>query len=467
MQRPAIQSLRIGLLLIFVLYFGMASTKAQNDYDSVRVTGKLKWRDSSIDKLPSKVKITSRYDPFFISSAEIDSLGNYSSVLPIGSYIIAPASKYHWQRDWDQKFIRIDEEKSKVQIAIDSVAEMQIPTLILDTLKISSPIPKKGVLHEFDAEGAKFLDRFITQNLDYYQVPGASLALLKNGEVVYLKNYGVKNPITKEPIEDTTLFEAGSITKAVFAFVVMRLVEKGFIDLDRPLYKYLRYKDVAHDKRYKLITARHVLSHQTGFPNWAERDHNGQFNLLFTPGTRYGYSGEGFEYLKKVVVHVLEKDIDTILKEELLDPLDLNNFYFKTTECVGDYAIDGFYRGRPSKMRFIKEPMIAYSLMTNAMDFTSYALALRNQIGLSDGTYTEMFKGQIYIDETTSWGLGFELGKDTMGNFYGHTGLTRDFVSIYRYYPKLDMGFVFFANNITGGWLTINMLKQVLVTGKQ
>lgn len=466
-MRSASTRHRIVLLLVFGLLLWSVPTEAQHANDSVRVKGKLKWRDSTIGKFPSKVKIASRYDPFFISSAAVDTSGNYSAVLPMGSYCIAPASKYHWQRDWDQKFVRIDEDKSKIQITADSIAKIQVPTLILDTLGISGQIPEKGLLHDFNTERAEILDKFIERNLDHYQVPGASLVLFRNGELVYLKNYGVTNPITKEPVKETTLFEAGSITKPVFAFVVMRLVEKGIIDLDRPLYKYLRYKDVAHDKRYKLITARHVLSHKTGFPNWAERDHNGQFDLLFTPGTRYGYSGEGFEYLKKVVVHVLKKDIDDILKEELIDPLELNNFYFKTTEHVEDHAIDGFYRGEPSKMRFIKEPMMAYSLRTNAMGFSSFVLGLRNRIGLSEGTYSEMFKEQVPVNENTSWGLGFELGKDTMGNFYGHTGLTRDFVSIYRYYPKLDLGFVFFANNITGGWLTINMLKQVLVTGKQ
>ncbi len=467
-KSSSIPFIRTKWFFVFGLLLGCTGIlQAQAKGDSVSITGKLTWRDSTINKFPSKVKIISRYDPFFVLSAKVDSLGRYSSTLPIGSYTITPATKYHWQRDWNQKFVRINTEKSRIRITTDSIGEIQIPDLVMDTLGILQRIPEKGLLPGFDMEKTKVLDRFITRNMDYYRVPGASLALLSNGKVVYLKNYGVKNPITKEPVEETTLFEAGSITKPVFAFVVMQLVEKGLIDLDRPLYKYMPYKDVANDKRYKLITARHVLSHQTGFPNWAERDENGQFDLLFTPGTQYGYSGEGFEYLKKVVAHILKKDIDTIMAEELLGPLALKNFHFKTTEYVNEHAIDGYYRGVPTKMRFIKEPMMAYSLMTNAMEFSTFALAIRNQLQLSERTYQEMFKSQVTINESTSRGLGFELGRDTMGDFFGHSGVTRDFVSIYRYYPVLDMGFIFFTNNITGGWLTIDMLKQVLVTGKQ
>jgi CubicO group peptidase (beta-lactamase class C family) len=69
-------------------------------------------------------------------------------------------------------------------------------------------------------------------------------------------------------VNDQTLFEAASVSKPIFAYFVMRMVEKGLLNLDTPLYKYLPYPDIEHDDRYKLITARMVLNHTTGFPNW-------------------------------------------------------------------------------------------------------------------------------------------------------------------------------------------------------
>jgi len=460
MKKSELQFFSIALLLLI----RFVSIQAQHEVPA-QINGKLQWKDTTIKKYPSTVKITAKYDPFLISFAEVDSLGQFSAVLASGQYIIEPAIKYHWQRNWEQQFVRINEKLSKVEFAVDSIAKIKVPTLILDTLVTTNHIPEKGILHEFNGEKIQLLNDFIQNNLEYYQVPGASLALFKKGEIVYLKSYGFKNPITKEVVNEKTLFEAGSITKLVFSFAAMRLMEKGVLDLDRPLYKDLKFEAIAHDKRHKLITARHVLSHQTGFPNWAKKDENGHFELLFTPGTKYGYSGEGFEYLKRVMEVITNKDIQTILEEELNGPLGLKNFYFQTTNQVTSRATDGFYQGKPAKMRTIKKPMAAYSLMTNAKDFSIFAFALRNQKGLKRTTYEEWFKEQIIVEGETAWGLGMELRKDQAGHFYGHSGVTRDFVSNFRYYPELDMGFVFFTNNITGGWLTIDKLHQFLITG--
>ncbi|WP_315815533.1 serine hydrolase domain-containing protein [Paraflavitalea speifideaquila] len=154
-------------------------------------------------------------------------------------------------------------------------------------------IPGKGVLHQFTLADSGRIDQFIKTYQQYYKIPGASLALIKDGRVVYHKVYGVKNAFTGEAVDSLTLFEAASVTKPVFAFAVLRLAERGLIDLDKPLYLYLPYKDIEDDERYKLMTVRHVLTHRTGFPNWRD----GKLTLLFTPGEKYNYSGEGFEYL--------------------------------------------------------------------------------------------------------------------------------------------------------------------------
>lgn len=452
----------LPIAIILSLIFSL-QIQAQT-IDSISVKGIVKWSNDSIIYFPDKVVIKSKYDPTFIKFAEVDSTGKYKLSLPAGNYMVSPASNYHWHRDWDQGFIRINESSSKTFFYVDSTISQNHHTLLLDTLTLRTTIPDKGLIFNLDSTNIKRLDQFINENLDYYQVPGASIAIIKNGEIVYSEAYGFTNPITKQVVEESTLFEFGSITKPVFSFVVMRLVERGIIDLDKPLYKYLPFPDVAHDKRYKLITARHVLSHQTGFPNWAERNEKGEFDLLFKPGSKFGYSGEGFEYLKRVIVHILNKDIDIILKEELVVPLELNNFHFETNDYVRENIADGLYRGIPSKSGFDKTNMAA-SLMTNPKDFAKFAIAIRNKIGLANETYKEIFKPQVTINESISRGLGFELRNDNIGASYGHTGITRDFVSFYRYYPDSDVGFVFTANNITGGWLTLVTLKQLLITG--
>src|SRR5215472_12790424 len=112
-------------------------------------------------------------------------------------------------------------------------------------------------------------------------IPGMSIAVVRNGRVAWHGNFGVKNTKTAQPVDDNTVFEAASLSKPVFAYAVLKLVEQGKIGLDVPLTTYLAKPYIADD-RLKEITARFVLSHRTGFPNW--RGEGNPLTIHFTPG---------------------------------------------------------------------------------------------------------------------------------------------------------------------------------------
>src|SRR5262245_12589079 len=125
-------------------------------------------------------------------------------------------------------------------------------------------------------------------------IPGMSIVVIRNGKVAWHNNFGVKNTKTAQPVDDNTVFEAASLSKPVFAYAVLKLVEQGKIGLDVPLTKYLPTPYIDGDPRLEKITARIVLSHRTGFPNWRP---GSSLSIHFTPGERFSYSGEGFIYL--------------------------------------------------------------------------------------------------------------------------------------------------------------------------
>ena len=113
-------------------------------------------------------------------------------------------------------------------------------------------------------------------------------------------------------------------------------MEEGKLDLDRPLYKYYPYPDIAHDERYKQITARMVLSHQAGFPNWREDD-GGQLKIHFEPGTDYRYSGEGYQYLALVLREITGTDwagLEALFQERVAEPLGLEHTAFIETPYI-------------------------------------------------------------------------------------------------------------------------------------
>ena len=274
--------------------------------------------------------------------------------------------------------IRSTRRISKVIVKVKKDEKVKAPLLDVQRL-LSAPdlIPKKELYIDFDDKKATLLDNFVKAYQEYYIIPGVSLALIKDGKVIYHKTYGVKNAYTKEPVDDKTLFEAASITKTVFAFAVNRLAEKGIIDLDKPLYQYLPFEEIAYDDRYKLMTARHVLSHQTGLPNWAYMEPDGKLKLKFTPGTGYGYSGEGVEYLKRVVVKITGKDIESILNEEVIKPLGLQNIFFTKNDYLASVVANGHFENFPTRSTLPESPGMAWSMYSEALSFSKFVLASR------------------------------------------------------------------------------------------
>ena len=134
-------------------------------------------------------------------------------------------------------------------------------------------------------------------------VPAVGIGIIEYGKINYLKVFGeLKSGV---PAPDNTIFCVASITKPVVAMLTLKLVESGQWSLDEPLANYWVDPEVANDPFHKKLTTRHVLNHQTGFPNWAK----GKLAFMFEPGTDYTYSGEGFQYLKKAI----EKKFNTSL----------------------------------------------------------------------------------------------------------------------------------------------------------
>lgn len=112
------------------------------------------------------------------------------------------------------------------------------------------------------------LDNFIAEQMASLQLPGLSVAIINDGKIVYQRALGQANMETNSIVKEGSIFEAASLSKPVFSGFVLKMAEQGKLNLDTPLYKYLPYPDIENDERYKLITARMVLTHKTGFPNW-------------------------------------------------------------------------------------------------------------------------------------------------------------------------------------------------------
>jgi CubicO group peptidase (beta-lactamase class C family) len=434
------------------------------------VSGIVRWDKPTKDHFPGEVRLISLQNKNLWLESTIDSLGNYSAAVPPGQYQVLFPEAY-FQRG---HAVYATTQIKPVTVVVTPAQNTVLSPLIIPNTPAPDLIPSKGILPDFTSSSAKEVDRFIETYQNYYGIPGVSLALVKDGNVVYHKTYGVINTMTGERVGNNTLFEAASITKPVFAFAVLRLAEKGMIDLDKPLYLYLPYKDIENDDRYKLITARHVLTHRTGFPNWRWMNPDGKLNIRFTPGTAYNYSGEGFEYLKMVIEKITGKKVEQVLQEEVIEPIGLYHTFFSKNDSLQRMVAYGHFDGLPSNNELPDSPGMAYSMHTEANIFTKFMLYLLEQKGLKPDTYNEMLKKQSDFNydpkeekpRTPAYmGMSLEIRETPFGKTFGHGGNNGDFKCHFEVYKDLKMGYAIFTNSNTSDVLLEN-LRKFLVEGK-
>ena len=274
-----------------------------------------------------------------------------------------------------------------------------------------APVSSVLEIADLEAEFATVVPRL----LEEYNVPGASVAVLVDREIALVSGFGRVRADESAPAVDAhTVFQAASLSKPVFAYGVHRLLVEGTdgFDLDRPLTDY-RPPDEPyehHDPRLERITARVVLSHTTGFPNWRPDNWSNEpkpLRIKFDPGTRFQYSGEGYVYLQRVVERITGETLDAYLRQTVLDPLDMRGSSFvweERFEAVHAVAHDG--KGRPQDKSRPRAALAAGTLQTTAVDYARFLQAVLGG-GPSDEAGESWLSRASKIDDRLGWSLGW------------------------------------------------------------
>jgi CubicO group peptidase (beta-lactamase class C family) len=261
-------------------------------------------------------------------------------------------------------------------------------------------------------------------------VPGLALALICDGRVVQVATYGTRNAECWEPVGENTIFEAASLSKPLFAYAVLQLVDAGRLALDEPLSA--RLPDyVRGDPRADAITARHVLGHTTGLPNWRSDAH--PLRTYFVPGDRFSYSGEGFVYLQRAMERITGEPLDALADRLVFGPLRMRHSRFVWQERFEpDYALPHDAEQRPGIKVKPAEGNAAYSLQTTASDFARFLAAVLAGTELKPSTARLWLDPCVHVpkdrfqcldadgpelDRRVAWGLGWGLEPDA-GTFF-------------------------------------------------
>ncbi len=298
-------------------------------------------------------------------------------------------------------------------------------------------------------------------------VPGLSLAVLRDGAIVWNQPFGQKNaisdPKTDGPVRADTLFPACSLSKPVFAYIVLRLAERGTLDLDTPIYEYLPNKRLEHDDRYKRITARLVLSHTTGLPNWGGTP----LTFRFPPGERFGYSGEGFVYLQAVVERLTCQPLEDLAQQEVFGPLRMTRSTFVWSPALADNLVTGYRGGTEPQVIADPNASSAGSLLTTSEDYARFVLAILDGTGLQKESAEQMLTVHIpapreRVPSGVFWGLGWGLEESDSGPYFWQWGDNFGFKCFVIASRPKRHGVVYFTNTQEGLSIVTPLVTSIL-----
>ncbi|NEU06982.1 beta-lactamase family protein [Flavihumibacter sp. R14] len=312
-------------------------------------------------------------------------------------------------------------------------------------------------------------DQTIRKWMAEYKTPSVAIGTIEDGRVKDLKIVSDKSGT--QPLN--TVFNVASLTKPVTALTVLRLVTLGSWDLDEPLYHYWTDPDVKNDPRHKLLTSRNILSQKSGFPNWRWMDESKVLKFQFSPGERFGYSGEGYEYLRHALETKFKMSLDRLADSVLFRPYNLKEtkFFWDQTIRPERFAVGHDTTGKPYEIYKNREANAANWLMTTIEDYTRFAAEVINGGQLSPGVFEQMVSPQTTLNQNKQvyWGLGWAVIKGLKNEEYAlmHGGGGQGVACNVVLLPGSKRGLVVLTNGDRGSEICNKILMEYLGCGEE
>jgi CubicO group peptidase (beta-lactamase class C family) len=300
-------------------------------------------------------------------------------------------------------------------------------------------------------------------------VPTVGICIIEDAKIQQVKVFG--NIQYHSPAPVNTLFNIASLTKPLLSMTTLKLVSNGQWDLDEPLCHYWTDPDVANDSLNRKLTTRHVLSHQSGLPNWRGHEPDGKLAFAFEPGTQWKYSGEGFEYLRKALEKKFNIPVERLVDSMLFKPLSMND-----TRYFWDETMDTtLYADRYDKNGKLYEKEKWYSanasnlVLTTVEDYGKLGVAILKGNYLSHEVQNEMIQKQAMLENGIEVGLGWFMIKNLTDGAYVlyHSGSNRGQNTKIFLLPKSKKGIVIFTNGENGNKVCEKIISVYLESGRE
>lgn len=321
------------------------------------------------------------------------------------------------------------------------------------------------------------------------QVPLIQLESNFNGERL---SYQIENPnfydsvkiASGEATPKPAVFQAASLSKVVFSYIVMKMYDRGEIDLDAPLCNYTDIDRFEDKESASKLTARMVLNHRTGLPNWSTSPSSQEWptstiTFKYPVDSCYGYSGEGFAFLQRAVEKIRGKKIDDVAKEEVFKPLGMEYTSYEWQPMYDTLAVDGYNKDGENRGKG-RHPRanVGYTLRTCAADYAKFLQALLDGTGLSPKAKEVFFtpcseKAIRYAgnhrdcDNSIAWAMGIGTEDNAeFGKVLWHWGDNGSFKALFIVIPSAN-GYLTYFTNSNHGHDIINDITALVIKNRE
>jgi CubicO group peptidase (beta-lactamase class C family) len=282
----------------------------------------------------------------------------------------------------------------------------------------------------------------IEEQMKKYNVPSVSLAVFKDGEIVWEKAYGYKDAKLEDPAAEETKFQAASISKSVTALGVLKLAEENNLNLDADINQYLNsWKIKSRFLKNEAVTIRRLLSHTAGtkmggFPGYEKSDtipstldiltgkgQRSAIELDTVPGVKFMYSNEGYVILQLLIEEVSGNSFEQYFEKDIFSPLKMTHTTFNQLPKTKNVSIAHDKEGTPYPGEWAVYPeMSAAGLWTTPSDLARFCIAVENAFYGYEDAFISQKMAQEMLTPVQNWGLGVGLRGENEDAFFFHGG---------------------------------------------
>lgn len=314
------------------------------------------------------------------------------------------------------------------------------------------------------------MDSIVTVVLVERQAPGAAVAIVRRGELVFAQGYGLADQASARPVKVETIFQLASLTKPFTAMAVLLLIEEGKVGLDAPAKRYLPWLP----KHYVAITVRQLLTHTSGVARDLRRENVDEFPpaefrrrleaapASFTPGAKWEYSNTGYTLLSLIAEATSGQEFGAFLDARIFRPLGMVRTGYRVPKTGDDAHAVGYdlVEGELIRAPHVFSGWGNSGIESTVLDIAKWAAAIQSRSLLQPGSYAAMFtparlgSGAVvefpFGGAPSSYGFGWFLTRDHEADLITHGGAITGFSSIVNWFPKEELMMIVLSNGKQG-----------------